>query len=157
MGACDLGDPTEPAQLTLRAGKQRKVVRAKAASEVRYAEVTPELTAQYLASLTVANKRHKRPFFERTVDTPGAAKIFPLPSDRGVGVTQEKTGEVRSVTGEQVILIIPAHAQTYIRTPHNEDVPEVDVMVEVGSDRFVNLKFAVAFGRRALPSDRRAA
>jgi hypothetical protein len=42
-----------------------------------------------------------------------------------------------------------AQPQTYIRTLLSKD--GVDVMVEVGPDRFVNLKFAVAFGLTARP------
>jgi RNA polymerase sigma factor (sigma-70 family) len=81
-GGCDLADAIEPAQITLKTGKLRKVSRAKAASDVRKIKVTPALTAFYLAPLQIAIKHWRRPFFERTIDSPGAAKIFPLPSDR---------------------------------------------------------------------------
>jgi hypothetical protein len=84
-GGCDLDEATESAQVTLQTGKLRKVSRAKAASDVRKIEVTADLAAFYEVPLQIAIQRCRRPFFERTIDSPGAAKIFPLPSARRMG------------------------------------------------------------------------
>ena len=89
-GGCDIDDGTEPAQVTLKTSKPRKVARAKAASEVRRIEVSTELAAVYVAARDHALKRHKRPFWERAIDTPGAAKIFPLPAGHFIAINKGK-------------------------------------------------------------------
>jgi RNA polymerase sigma factor (sigma-70 family) len=85
-GGCDLDDGTDPAHVTLKTGKSRKVARAKAASEVRQIEVTTEISVLYAATYDLWIKRYKRPFWERAIDTPGAAKIFPLPAGHGTAI-----------------------------------------------------------------------
>jgi hypothetical protein len=71
------------------------------------------------------------------------------------GVKRADTGDVDPLLKEVRFAELPsdstddiaAQPQTYIRTLKGKDgSSEVDVMVEVGPNQFVNLKFAVAFG-----------